>query len=186
MRRYQSTPILTVCNHTSRKDNQTHRQFITNHLSNRTTTPQKSIFTITPPSCLLNSINSQTSNSQNIHCSQIQIPNSTCSTCRQSCPPNLTSLKSQNRCPQKQRLVCTTRQNGFFQQQFQTIQERLLYSKKSPGIRTLTTLHSTHNTTLDECQKSNCKQQRHYSCLNHNLQIKNHTSFLFSQKIFPF
>lgn len=173
MRSYQRTPIKTVCNHTSRLYNQTHWQFIANHLCYRTTASQKGIFTVTCPSSLLNSINTLTSYSQNIHCSQIQIPNSTCSFCgrRQSGPCNLACQKSQNGSPQEQSLVCTTRQNGFFLLQFQTIQKGLQYTKGSPSIGSLTTLHCTHDATLYKCLECNCEQQRHYSRQNHNLQI---------------
>ena len=171
LRLYQCTPVLAVCNHTSRQNNQSHWQFIANHLGNGTTASQKGIFTVTSPSSQLDSINTQTSNSQYIHSSQIQIPNCTSSTCRQSSPSNLTCQKSQNWSPQEQCLVCTTRLNRFFLLLFQTIQKGLQYTKNSPSIRTLATLHSSHYTTLYKCLESYCKQQRHHSCQNHNLQI---------------
>lgn len=171
---YQSTPVQTICNHTSSQNNQTHRQLITNHLSNGTTTSLKRIFTITCPTSQKNSIHSKTPNSQYIHCPLIQIPDSTSSTSRQSSPSNLTCQESKNRSPLKKRLVSTTRKNRFFLLQFQTIKKWLQYSKKSPSVRSLTTLHSSHHSTFNESQKSNSKQQRNHSCKNHNQQIQNH------------
>ena len=173
----QCTPVLTICNHTSGKHNQPHRQFIANHLCNRTTTPQKGIFTISSPSCQQNSINSKTSNSKNIHCSQILITHCTRKTCWKRSPCNLTCLKSLNWCPLIQRLISTARLNRFFQQQFQSIHKRLQNPKKSPHIGSLSTLHRSHNSTLDLSLESNCKQQRHKGCSNHNQQIQNHFFF---------
>lgn len=167
----KSAPIQTVCNHTNSLDNKSHRLFITNHLSNRTTTPQKSIFTISSPSCQQNSINSQTSNSKNIHCSQIQITNSSRKTGRQSSPCNLACQKCQNRSPQVQRLVCTTRQNRFFQQQFCAIQKGLLHTEETPDIWSLSSLHCSHHSAFNQSQKSNSKQQRNQSRSNHNQSI---------------
>lgn len=147
-------------------------------MSNRTTTSKKSIFAVTRPSSLLNTIHSQTSNCLYIHCSQIQIPDCTSATGRQCCPTNLTCQKSQNRSPLEQRLISTTRQNRFFQKLFQTIHKRLLYTKKPPSIRPHTTLHCTHNSTLHKSLESNCKLQWHYSGQNHNQQILNHFSIV--------
>jgi hypothetical protein len=86
----------------------------------------------------------------------------------------LTGQKCQNRSPQKQRLVCTTGQNWFFQKQFGPILKRLQNSKQTPSIWSLSTLHCSHYTAFNLCQKSYCKLQRNHCCKNHNQQIQNH------------
>jgi hypothetical protein len=170
----QRTPIQTITNHANSQNHLSHRQFITNHLSHRTTTSQKGIFTITGPPCLQNSVHTKASNSQNIHSSLIQIPDSPCLTGRQSSPPKLTSLESQNRSPQEQAMICTARNHRFFQLQFQAVQEGLKHTKQSPSIRSLSSLHCTHNSTFYQSQESYSKLLRYHSRLNHHKLIKNH------------
>jgi hypothetical protein len=153
---HQCTPIQAVGDQASRQNNQPHRQFIANHLSYGTAASQKGIFTVTPPSSLLNSINTQTSNGQYIHCSQIQIPNCTGCTSGQSSPRNLTCQKGQNGSPLELSLICTTRQNGFFLLLFQTIQKGLQHTEHSPGIWPLATLHCTHYTALNKSLEGYC------------------------------
>lgn len=168
---YQTVPIQTILQYTYSKYYKTQWQLIANHLCNRTATSKKGIFTITCPSCQQNSINSKTTNLQNIHCTQIQITNSTCSTSRQCSPCCLTSQESQNRCPNKKRLVCITRQNRFFQKKLLTIQKWLKKSTKAPHIGPLTTLHLSHYSALNQSKKLYSKKQRHYGgqYLNQNI-----------------
>jgi hypothetical protein len=132
----QGTQIETIGKHTSSLNNLSYRLFITNHLSYRTTAALESITTVSRPPCQLNSIDSQTSNSKNIHCTLRKVSHSASPACRKPSPSDLACLKSQNRSPIIQCLVCITWLNRFFQKLFCSILKRLLNTKKTYDIRT--------------------------------------------------
>lgn len=171
-----SALIQTVCKETSCQNNQSKRLFITNYLRHRSTAALKSISTISRPPCQLNSIDTLASDCKNVYCSLRKLSDCTCSTCWKPCPSDLTRLKGLDWSPIVQGLIGIAGHNWFFEKQFLTIQKGLQNTKSTYCVRTYSTLYRSYDATLDQSQKSDCKQLRNNCCLDYYNQIQDHHS----------